>query len=77
MPHVLLKLASGKTENEKKDLALAIANAIKDALQCDDKFISVAIEDVAAADWMEKVYGPEIVEKHAMLVKRPGYGPDD
>ena len=31
------------------------------------------IEKVTAAEWTEKVYRPDIVEKAATLYKKPGY----
>ena len=38
-----------------------------------DESVSVALEEVAAAEWGEKVYRPDIVEKAATLYKKPGY----
>jgi 4-oxalocrotonate tautomerase len=42
---------------------------------CSEDAVSVSIEDVAAQDWVETVYKPDIVGKPGTLVKRPGYGP--
>jgi 4-oxalocrotonate tautomerase len=35
----------------------------------------VSIEDVEPADWTEKVYKPDIMQKPATLYKKPGYDP--
>jgi hypothetical protein len=37
--------------------------------------ISVAIEEVASAEWMRQVYEPEIAPAMERLYKKPGYGP--
>jgi 4-oxalocrotonate tautomerase len=38
-----------------------------------DESVSFALEEVTAAEWAEKVYRPDIVEKAATLYKKPGY----
>jgi 4-oxalocrotonate tautomerase len=38
-----------------------------------DESASVAFEEVAAAEWRERVYPPDIVDKAATLYKKPGY----
>jgi 4-oxalocrotonate tautomerase len=40
---------------------------------CAELSVSVSIEDVAPADWTEKVYLPDIVGKPTQLFKKPGY----
>jgi 4-oxalocrotonate tautomerase len=35
--------------------------------------VSVALEEITPAEWAEKVYRPDIVEKVATLHKKPGY----
>jgi 4-oxalocrotonate tautomerase len=42
-----------------------------------DKSISVAIEEVAADEWVEKVYEPDIAANWNALYKKPGYKPSD
>ena len=39
----------------------------------DGESVSVAIEEVSAGDWAEKVYKRDIVETSAKLYKKPGY----
>ena len=73
MPHVIVKLLVGKTEQQKKDLADAI---VRDVVACtgnEEKAVSVAIEEYKPRDWKEKVYGPDIVSKAETLYIKPGY----
>jgi 4-oxalocrotonate tautomerase len=37
--------------------------------------VSIAIEEVPAQEWIEKVYKPDILEKKHTLYKQPGYNP--
>jgi 4-oxalocrotonate tautomerase len=73
MPHVIVKLWPGKSEQQKRWLAAAITQDVASVLNYGDESVSVALEEVAAAEWGEKVYRPDIVEKAATLYKKPGY----
>jgi 4-oxalocrotonate tautomerase len=73
MPHVIVKLWPGKSEQQKRRLAEAITRDITTVLNYGDESVSVAMEEVAAAEWAEKVYRPDIVDKAATLYKKPGY----
>jgi 4-oxalocrotonate tautomerase len=73
MPHVIVKLWPGKSEQQKRRLAQAITQDVMDVLHCGDESLSVAFEEVDAADWAAEVYRPEIVDKSALLYKKPGY----
>ena len=73
MPHVIVKLWPGKSEQQKRRLAEAITKDVTTVLHYGDESVSVALEEVAPADWAEKVYRPDIVEKVATLYKKPGY----
>jgi 4-oxalocrotonate tautomerase len=75
MPHVVVKMYAGKTEEQKQALALEIQKALMTAIGSTEKSISVAIEDVDPADWVEKVYQPEIAGKPDLIYKKPGYDP--
>jgi 4-oxalocrotonate tautomerase len=46
MPHVLVKLYSGRSEQQKATLAEALSKAVVSTLKLDEKSVSVAIEDV-------------------------------
>lgn len=75
MPHVIVKLYPGRSDDKKKKLAEAIAKNIADIAVCDDSSISVAFEEVEKEEWPEQVYRPDIIEKQDLLVKKPGYNP--
>ena len=75
MPHVVVKLAPGKSEEQKSRLSREIARAVMSALDCGEDAISVAFEEVERRDWAEKVYRPEIQGKWDTVYKKPGYNP--
>jgi 4-oxalocrotonate tautomerase len=74
MSHVIVKLYAGRSEQEKARLAHKITEAVMSVLNSNEGSVSVAIEDVQAADWEEKVYKPDIQGCADRLYKRPGYG---
>jgi 4-oxalocrotonate tautomerase len=74
MPHVLVKLYSGRSEQQKAKLAKALAQAVTTTLNCGDEAVSVAVEDVDPRDWTAKVYKPDILN-NPKIYKKPGYDP--
>jgi 4-oxalocrotonate tautomerase len=75
MPHVVVKMYAGRSDEQKQALAAAMVDALKSTVGSSDSSISVAIEEVAPEDWMPQVYEPEIAPKLQALYKKPGYGP--
>ena len=75
MPHVILKLYPGRTDDVKRQLAERIAGDVAEIADCQMKSISVAIEEVDPNDWAEKVYRPDILENEDRIVIKPGYNP--
>ena len=73
MPHVVVKLLPGRTEQQKAQLAAAIVKDVVTIAKCGEEAVSVAIEEVTADDWDEKVYRPEILPNRDKLYKKPGY----
>jgi 4-oxalocrotonate tautomerase len=73
MPHVIVKLWPGKTDQQKKQLAAEIAESVMKTLHYGEKSVSVAFEDVEAKDWAAKVYRADIVGNEKNLYKKPGY----
>ena len=73
MPHVIVKMFSGRSEEDKKRLAERVTVALMNTIGSSESSISVAIEDVDPADWTEKVYDPEIAACKKSLYKKPGY----
>ena len=77
MPHVIVKLWPDKTEQQKKRLAEAITKDVMDILHYGEESVSVALEEIKAQDWAEKVYKPDIQNNWDKLYKKPGYDVDD
>jgi 4-oxalocrotonate tautomerase len=75
MPHVIVKLYSGRSEQQKALLADAVTRAVMDTLKLGEESVSVAIEDVKPKDWAERVFRPDILGKPETIYKKPGYDP--
>jgi len=75
MPHVIIKLHSGRSEQQKQKLAAEVTKVVMAALNVGEESVSVAIEDVVPSDWTEKVYKPDILAKPTTIYKKPGYNP--
>ena len=76
MPHVIIKMIEGRGEEQKQRLTELVTKAIMDGAGCKESSVSVAIEDVPAADWTAAVYRTEIEPQLDRLYKKPGYKPD-
>lgn len=74
MPHVIVKLWPGRTQQQKAELAEKISQAVKETICPDERSISVSFEDVASDKWMDEVYKPDILMKQDLLLVKPGYG---
>jgi 4-oxalocrotonate tautomerase len=75
MPHVIVKLYPGRTEEQKQLLTEAIVRDVVEIAKCAEKSVSVALEEVHPDDWNEKVYTPDILNGAGTLYKKPGYAP--
>lgn len=73
MPHVIVKLWPGKSEDQKKSLADKIAKDVMDVLKYGEESVSVGFEEISSKDWKEKVYRPDIKDNRDKLYKKPGY----
>lgn len=73
MPHVIVKLWPGKTEDQKRRLAQAITADVMKVLRYGEESVSVGFEEVDAEQWAEQVYRPDIIDKADTLYKKPGY----
>lgn len=73
MPHVIVKLWPGKSEQQKTQLAEAIAKDVMRILHYGEESVSVSIEEIPAQEWAEKVYTPDIQNSPEKLYKKPGY----
>jgi 4-oxalocrotonate tautomerase len=77
MPHVVVKLWPGKSEQQKTRLAEAITKDVMDILHYGEESVSVALEEVKSQDWVETVYRPDIKANWYKLYKKPGYDETD
>ena len=73
MPHVIVKIWPGPSEQQKKRLAEQIVEDVVATLDSADESVSVDIEEVRPSDWLERVYRPEIEPRMGKLYKKPGY----
>jgi 4-oxalocrotonate tautomerase len=73
MPHVIVKLWPGKSDKQKARLAQEITRAVMTVLNYGEESVSVAMEEVAPDEWMNKVYKPDILDEADGIYKKPGY----
>jgi len=75
MPHVIVKMYPGRSDQQKLQLAEAMVKDVMAIAKVGVDAVSVAIEEVTPGDWTEKVYTPDILNSPAKLYKKPGYNP--
>jgi 4-oxalocrotonate tautomerase len=73
MPHIIVKMYPGRSEQQKRQLADAIVKDVVAIAGGSEDSVSVAIEEIAPADWAEKVYKPDIQKSWDRLYKKPNY----
>jgi len=73
MPHVIVKLYPGRSEQQKMRLTEQIVKDVVSILGSGEESVSVAIEEIKPEDWAEKVYKPDILNAPGKLYKKPGY----
>ena len=71
MPHVIVKLWPGRSEQQKTRLAAAITKNVMGILYFGEESVSAAMEEVKSQDWVEKVYGPDVKGKWANSTRSP------
>jgi 4-oxalocrotonate tautomerase len=75
MPHVIVKLWPGKSDEQKQRLSDAIVRDVTRVLNYGDESVSVAFEEFPSQNWTDQVFKPDILQKWDSLTKEPGYGP--
>ena len=75
MPHVIVNMYRGSSEQQKTQLAKAIVKDVMAIANVGNETVSVAIEEIKPGDWTEKVYKPDIPSSSGKLYKKPGYNP--
>ncbi len=76
MPHIIVKLYPGRSDEQKQILTDKITKTLIETIDVEEKSISVAFEEVSPEMWKEKVYEPDIISKEKTLTKKPGYNMD-
>lgn len=74
MPHIIVKLYPGRTEEQKVRLTEAITKDVVEIAKCQEESVSVAIEEIDPENWAEQVYEPDILNNESLLYKKPGAG---
>ena len=75
MPHVIVKMYPGRSEQQKTQLVEAIVKDVIAFAKVWNDAVSVTIEEVTPGDWTEKVNKPDILNRPGKLYKKPGYNP--
>lgn len=70
MPHVIVKMYPGRTEDQKIRLAEAITQAVVSIAVCSEDSVSISLEEVTPEDWNEKVYEPFISKRESTMYKK-------
>jgi len=71
MPHVIVKMYPGRSEQQKARLAEAIVKDVMTFTGVGDEAVSLSIEEIGPTDWAEKVYQPDILNGSGKLYKNP------
>lgn len=70
MPHVIVKMYPGRTEDQKIRLAEAITSSVVSIAVCSEDAVSVSIEEIAPEEWREKVHEPFVSRSESTLYKK-------
>lgn len=75
MPHILIKMLKGRSDELKTQAVEKVSIALCEALGCTLEHVSVAIEDYTPQEW-QTVFSDEIADNEYVL-KKPEYNPKD
>lgn len=75
MPHIIVKMYPGKSEEQKRELTRAMIKSVIEITNSKESSISIGIEEITPEEWPDKIYKPDIIEKEKTLYKKPGYNP--
>ena len=73
MPHVIIKMYEGRSEEQKEALVAAVTKDVIEIANASEAAVSIAIEDYPKEEWPEAVYRPDILEYEGDLRRAPGY----
>lgn len=71
MPHIVVNIWPGRTDETKAELANRLALETAEVLKMDAEYVSVGFHEVPEADW-DAFCEREIEEKPEEIFKRPG-----
>ena len=74
MPHIVVKMLQGRTEEQKERLAAALRDTLMKEIGAGSAHVSVSIEDYTAEKWQE-IFKEEITDKPGTLRIAPQYDP--
>lgn len=74
MPHIVVKMLKGRTEEQKERLSSALQKTLMEVLGASEPHVSVSVEDYTPAEW-QGVFKEEITDKPDTLRIAPGYDP--
>lgn len=77
MPHIILKIASGQSEETKQKIVSDFVEVITKNTENPEEAVSVAIEEVDKEYWETAVYDVDIKPNLEKLYKKPGYSFDE
>lgn len=72
MPHIVVKMYPGRTEEMKSSMVRALVEAASDALNAPQDWFTIGVEEVSPENWEEQVAKPEIMGKADTLYFRNG-----
>jgi 4-oxalocrotonate tautomerase len=75
MPHIIVKMHPGRSEQQKAQLTEAIVKDVMAIARVGEDAVSVSVEEITPNDWNNKVYKPDILNGPGKLYKKPGYDP--
>ena len=73
MPHVIIKMVSGPSQEQQQEAAEQIAVIINKTLGKPEMYISVSVEEYSFSEW-GNVYNEYIKDKDNLLIE-PKYDP--
>ncbi len=78
MPHIIVKLWPGRTEEQKKNCAKAVAKAMVDTIDdVTDEKMSVSVMEIPSEEWDEKINGIDRRDPEAVLYIPKGQTHDE
>ncbi len=74
MPHVIIKhFDTSLTPAHKERIAATITEVLTDIFGCLPQAVSIALHPIAASDWMETVFVPDIQQSTTEIIQMPNY----